>query len=66
MDAVGDRQGPVTALPGAAEALNTLRDNGIKVFMTGFAPATGGALLAHLRWIPLLGLGSSPRRRRTT
>lgn len=31
-------QGPVTVFP-AAEALNTVRGNGIKVFMTGFGPA---------------------------
>ena len=40
--------------------LNTLPSNGIKAFMTGFAPATRDALLAHLGRKPLLDLALPP------
>jgi phosphoglycolate phosphatase len=40
--------------------LNTLPNNGIKAFMTGFAPATRDALLAHLGRKPLLDLALPP------
>jgi phosphonatase-like hydrolase len=45
------RGGAVTALPGAAEVLATLRASGIKVALTtGFAKATQESIVDALRW----------------
>jgi phosphonatase-like hydrolase len=45
------RGGAVTALPGAAEVLATLRSGGVKVALTtGFAQATQESIVDALRW----------------
>lgn len=55
------RAGEVTPLPGAVEAIGTLRAAGLKVcLLTGFSPSTRDALLDTLGWRPLVDLALSP------
>ena len=55
------RAGAVAPLPGAAEAIGTLRAAGLKVcLLTGFSPSTRDALLDALDWRPLIDLALSP------
>jgi phosphoglycolate phosphatase len=55
------RAGEVAALPGAVEAMTTLRAAGVKVcLLTGFSPATRDALIGALDWRPLIDLALSP------
>ena len=58
-DMVAD--GAVAALPDARETLVRLRDADVRVcLITGFAPGTRIALLAHLGWESLVDLALSP------
>ncbi|MBP2473594.1 phosphonatase-like hydrolase [Crossiella equi] len=48
-------------LPGAAETITALRDNGIRVALaTGFAPPTRDRILAALGWRDLVDLSLTP------
>lgn len=51
----------VTAIPGAAEAIQGLKDAGLAVVLTtGFAPVTRDALIDRLGWNGLVDLALSP------
>jgi phosphonatase-like hydrolase len=55
------RAGAVAPLPGAVEAIGTLRAAGLKVcLLTGFSPSTRDALLDALDWRSLIDLALSP------
>ncbi len=50
-----------TPIDGAAEALTTLRDHGVRVCLTtGFSGPTQAALMAHLGWEDLVDLTLAP------
>ncbi|NJC73407.1 phosphonatase-like hydrolase [Planosporangium thailandense] len=54
-------EGAVTPVPGAAEAIETLRAAGVKVaLMTGFARATQEAIIDAVGWRGLVDLALSP------
>lgn len=51
----------VTEIPGAADAIQSLKDAGLRVVLTtGFAPVTRDALLDGLGWNGLVDLALSP------
>jgi phosphonatase-like hydrolase len=51
----------VTEIPGAADAIQSLKDAGLRVVLTtGFAPVTRDALLDGLGWRGLVDLALSP------
>jgi phosphonatase-like hydrolase len=51
----------VTEIPGAADAIQSLKDAGLRVVLTtGFAPVTRDALLDGLGWHDLVDLALSP------
>lgn len=51
----------VTEIPGAADAIQSLKDAGLRVVLTtGFAPVTRDALLDGLGWHGLVDLALSP------
>ncbi|MHC9046526.1 HAD family hydrolase [Microbacterium saperdae] len=51
----------VTEIPGAADAIRSLKDAGLRVVLTtGFAPVTRDALLDGLGWQGLVDLALSP------
>ncbi|GGM59049.1 HAD family hydrolase [Microbacterium saperdae] len=51
----------VTEIPGAADAIRSLKDAGLRVVLTtGFAPVTRDALLDGLGWHGLVDLALSP------
>jgi phosphoglycolate phosphatase len=53
--------GAVTPIPGAVDAIRTLRDAGVKVALTtGFARTTQNAVLDALGWHDLIDLALSP------
>jgi phosphoglycolate phosphatase len=55
------RAGQVAAIPGAAEAMATLRGAGVKVCLnTGFSPATRDAIIGELGWRDQVDLALSP------
>ena len=54
-------RGEVQPVPGAAEAMRSLRSAGIRVcLITGFAPTTRDAIIDALDWRPLVDLALSP------
>jgi phosphoglycolate phosphatase len=55
------RAGAVTAMPGAAETVTTLREAGVRVCLaTGFSPATRDAIIERLGWGEVADLVLSP------
>jgi len=53
--------GGMVAIPGAPEAIATLRSNGVKVCLTtGFAAPTRDAILEALGWLDLVDLALAP------
>jgi phosphoglycolate phosphatase len=55
------RAGQVSAMPGAEETITGLRTAGVQVcLLTGFSPATRGAILDALGWRQLIDLALSP------
>ena len=55
------RAGKVAEVPGAGEALRSLRQSGVKVALsTGFSPRTQSAILDVLQWATLVDLAVAP------
>jgi phosphonatase-like hydrolase len=53
--------GKITAMDGAVNVFDTLREHGVKICLTtGFAPSTRDALIAHLGWRERIDLALSP------
>jgi phosphoglycolate phosphatase len=51
-----------TPLPGAVEAMESLRESGIRIALTtGFSRATADALIDHLGWRTLIDLSLTPQ-----